>query len=47
MGGASVHFVQTVTVEVITVSETVTEVVTKVLEPEVLVSVIGHSVVVV
>lgn len=47
VGGASVHFVQSVTVEVITVSESVTEVVIIVFEPEVLVSVIGHSVVVV
>ena len=47
VGGASVHFVQTVAVDVMTISETVTEVVVIVLEPEVLVSVIGHSVVVV
>lgn len=47
VGGASVHFVQTVTVEVMTVSEIVIEVVVIVLEPEVLVRVIGHSVVVV
>lgn len=47
VGGASVHFVHTVTVEVRTVSVMVTEVVVIVLEPEVVVSVTGHNVVVV
>lgn len=47
VGGASVHLVQTVTVDVITVWLNVLEVVTKVLEPEVLVTVTGHRVVVV
>lgn len=47
VGGASVHFVHTVTVEVTTVSVIVIVVVIIVLEPEVLVSVTGHNVVVV
>ena len=47
VGGASVHLVHTVAVDVMTVCVRVREVVTKVLEPEVLVMVTGHEVVVV
>ena len=47
VGGALVHFVHTVAVEVMTVSVVVKDVRTTVLEPEVLVSVTGHKVVVV
>lgn len=47
VGGAPVHFVQTVTVEVTTVCVTVIEVLIIVTEPEVLVIVTGHEVVVV
>lgn len=47
VGGASVHLVQTVAVDVMTVCVKVREVVVKVLEPEVLVRVTGHKVVVV
>lgn len=47
VGGASVHLVQIVTVSVTTVSVMVIEVVVIVIEPEVLVIVTGHDVVVV
>ncbi len=47
VGGASVHFVQIVFIEVTTVLVMVIEVAMIVLEPKVLVSVTGHKVVVV